>query len=128
MTKSSYGALALICILGGCSVKTEKATDTLAVDTTSTVTPPATTGEDVQQAPPSTSGKNAGAGDARHFVAHTGHDGDRVRHRTCAGGHDRRTGGAGHGWRDRTAARWLERLWLRGPDQGPAGPGDDGGE
>ena len=54
MTKSSYGALALICILGGCSVKTEKATDTLAVDTTSTVTPPATTGANVQPATPST--------------------------------------------------------------------------
>jgi len=48
MIKSTHFALALASVLSACAVKTEKATDTLAADTSSTVTPAVPTGSDVQ--------------------------------------------------------------------------------
>jgi hypothetical protein len=54
MIRSTRFVLALVSILGACAVKTEKATDTLAIDSSSTVTPPVVTGSDVQTTPKAT--------------------------------------------------------------------------
>lgn len=52
MMRSPRAALALVFVLSACTVKTEKSTDTLAVDTASSVTPPPTS---ATEAPPQTS-------------------------------------------------------------------------
>ena len=52
MTTSSFRALSLLCILAACSVKTEKAVDTLAIDTSSSMAAPSNTGAVTRPAAP----------------------------------------------------------------------------
>jgi len=58
MTTSSFRALALLFIFAGCSVKTEKAVDTLAIDTSSSMAAPSNTGAVSQPAPPAPAPSN----------------------------------------------------------------------